>query len=551
MTKRDLVMTLGIIAAMTVPAARSLAAGSGDHHSQQRQSATLTTLSTLASMVTATPCSQDEDNGGNDHQDGKRQGSKDRGNGDHENACVCVSGDQGDQGDHHGDKHDDGNTEHKGHKVCPTPTSTPIGTATSTTTPTTTGTPATSTAATGTATVGTTTTGTMTPAATGTPVTGPPVTGTPATGTPPATGTTTPATTGTPATGTPQTTSTPQGTAVSHYQHVFVIVLENHEYNRIIGNPLAPHINNYALTYGQATNYYGVTHPSEPNYVATIGGNYFGIQDDAPFSSTTNGVIHTIDAPSLASQLDAAGLTWKDYQQSLPYPGYLGTTYPSATEPLYASKHNPFLNFKSVQDSQTELHKIVPDTAITPDLSSVATTPNFSYIAPDQCHDMHGTSSCPTDATLIPDGDNYTYNTVQRIMGSPVWSTGNTAIVITFDEGDTNLGCCDAPPAQTPVPGGVSATGGGGHVVTIVITNHGPHSVQDPALYNHYALLRTIQNAFGLGCLQYTCDTANVKTMGPLFATTGMTTATANRTSNAATLAYSARAATMSFLAAH
>ncbi len=295
---------------------------------------------------------------------------------------------------------------------------------------------------------------------------------------------------------------------VPSYQHIFVVMMENTNYDQIIGNANAPRINALAQTYGLATRSYGVTHPSEPNYVATIGGDYFGIQDDAPFSSTTNGVNHTITGPSLASQLDTAGLSWKTYQQSLPYPGYDGTQYPTTGAALYASKHNPFMNFASIQQSQTELQKIVPATALTPDLQSVATSPNFSFIAPDQCHDMHGTSACTDATTLVKDGDAYVGHLVDQIEGSPVWSTGNTAIVITWDEDDfspTNLGCCDANP-------------GGGHVATIVITNHGPRGIQDNMPYNHYSLLRTIEDAFGLGCLQHSCDTANVTPMTTLFA---------------------------------
>ncbi len=297
---------------------------------------------------------------------------------------------------------------------------------------------------------------------------------------------------------------------VPSYRHIFVVMLENSNYDQIIGNANAPRINALARSYGLATRSYGVTHPSEPNYVATIGGDYFGIQDDAPFSSTANGVNHTIDGPSLASQLDAARLSWKTYQGALPHPGYDGTQYPPSGAALYASKHDPFLNFKSVRGSQKEMRKIVPDTAITLDLRSVATTPNFSYIVPDQCHDMHGTAGCADRATLVKDGDAYAGRLVAQIEGSPVWSTGNSAIVVTWDEDDA---------ATSPPPGCCAAKPGGGHIATIVITNHGPRGLRDSTPYNHYSLLRTVQDAFGLGCLRHTCDTASVTPMTALFAT--------------------------------
>ncbi len=298
------------------------------------------------------------------------------------------------------------------------------------------------------------------------------------------------------------------GSDVPQYQHIFYVMLENHSYNEIIGSPNAPQINALARANGLATNYYGITHPSEPNYVAAIGGSYFDIQDDAPYNSTAS---HTISAPSLVDQLEGAGLTWKSYQQSLPYAGFTGTSYPDSSNALYASKHDPFLNFAHVQHNPTELQHIVPDTQLFSDLQS-GNVPNFSFIAPDQCHDMHGTASCTGDAALLQAGDAYVASVVSAITSSSMWTNGNNAIVITWDENDFSpvgvTGCCGANP-------------GGGHVATIVIANHGPRGVQDATPYNHYSLLKTIEDAFHLGCLQNTCDSASVKPMTPLFTSSG------------------------------
>src|ERR1700680_2066865 len=117
--------------------------------------------------------------------------------------------------------------------------------------------------------------------------------------------------------------------AIPRYQHIIEIMMENTSYSTIIGNPLAPAINALASNYGLATDYFGVTHPSEPNYVANIGGSYFGIQDDNQFYCTPalaatdpncagTTVDHTVSAQSLADQLTAAGKTWKGYFQNLP-----------------------------------------------------------------------------------------------------------------------------------------------------------------------------------------------------------------------------------------
>jgi hypothetical protein len=122
---------------------------------------------------------------------------------------------------------------------------------------------------------------------------------------------------------------------------------------------------------------------------------------------------------------------------------------------------------------------------------------------------MHGTGSCTDQTALIAAGDTYVTNTVNEILASPVWRQGNNAIVVTWDEddfsdsGQPGTGCCGADP-------------GGGHVATIVITNHGSGHVVDDTAYNHYSLLRTLETAFGLPYLAHAGD-AVVPTMTPLF----------------------------------
>jgi hypothetical protein len=298
--------------------------------------------------------------------------------------------------------------------------------------------------------------------------------------------------------------------SVTAYDHIVLIMEENEGYPQIIGNPEAATMNALANAYGLATAYYGVGDPSAPNYVATLGGNTFGIADDNPYYT------HVVDKPSLMSQLEQAGLTWKGYYQSMPYPGYRGYTFPGRAngipdfDGLYSSKHNGVPYFKSIQTSATERAKMVPLETLIADLAS---PPNFMYIIPDQCHDMHGAPPWCLDSSnfgdaednqLVSVADQFVKTWVDTIMDAPFWSKGNNAIVITFDEGDDTAGCCDANP-------------GTGQVATIVITSHGPRGLKDPTPYNHYSLLQTMQKAFGLGCLEFTCDTTNVTPMAPLF----------------------------------
>lgn len=287
------------------------------------------------------------------------------------------------------------------------------------------------------------------------------------------------------------------------FQYIFVIVMENSGYEDIIGSPSAPRINELAQQYGLATNYWGVAHPSEPNYIAMIGGDTFGVSDDNSY------MVNALNAPNLATQLEAAKLTWKSYQQSLPNPGFQGETYPAANA-LYASKHNPFMNFLDAwpaTERQATLARIVPDTALATDIAS-GVVPNLSFISPDLCHDMHGAPSCASGVALTQAGDTYVGSTVDMIMSSSVWNAGNAAIIVTWDESDLGLSS-----------GAPDIAHGGGHVPTLVITNHGPRGVKDNIPYNHYALLLTIEDAFGLSCLRNSCPaTGGVSQMTPLFA---------------------------------
>lgn len=299
--------------------------------------------------------------------------------------------------------------------------------------------------------------------------------------------------------------------AAGHYDHVFVIVEENHGFSDVIGNPAAPNLNALASQYGLATDYFAVSHPSEPNYVALLGGSTFGVQDDNAY------YVNRVNAPSLISELDHAGIGWRAYLQALPHPGYQGICYPASCngapdkDPLYVSKHNAIGNF-TTSLNPADWSRQVPAGRLAADLRN-GHIAAFNWVIPDECHDQHGDppfcidsgnpgGSDPQDQRLVAVGDQYLGHLVAQITGASFWARGNNAIEIVYDEGD-------------------GAAGGGGQVANVVITSHGPRHLQDSAVYSHYSLLQTIQRNFGLPCLQNTCDTANVKPMTPLFAVTG------------------------------
>jgi hypothetical protein len=300
----------------------------------------------------------------------------------------------------------------------------------------------------------------------------------------------------------------PQAASAQAYDHIFLIINENHNYANIINNPAAPILNALAKDYGLATSYTGVSDPSEPNYVAMLGGSDFGISSDDPYFFPG----HTVNQPNLLSQLEGAGKTWKAYLQDLPYAGYRGYCYPGKcngipdSDTQYVAKHNGIVNFANMQ-TPTEWVKQTPYGQLATDLVS-GQVPNFSYIVADECNDMHGAppwcvdsgkAGDVDDTWLVAQGDKFVGQTVNLITSSSMWMTGNNAIVITFDEGNTV----------------------NDQIYTTVIANHGPRGVTDNTSYNHYSLLASMQQAFGLGCLQNSCT---AKTMGPLFQVTGATT---------------------------
>ncbi len=332
--------------------------------------------------------------------------------------------------------------------------------------------------------------------------------------------------------------------SVPAYDHVFVIIEENKNYEQIMDPRAAPNISRLAAAYGTATQFYAEVHPSEANYLALLGGDTFGIHDDDAFyckpgpsddphctGSTGAGYVdHTIREPHLGAQLEASGRDWKGYYETLPTSGSLAVTAgdPTATNglqtaALYASKHSGFINFASVQADPQRAHHIVGFDQLEADISANR-LPAFALIVPNQCNEMHGLHGdgvppdCDGDhdlAGLIRRGDAEVGRLVAALELTKAWaSIENVAILIGFDEGAgrTREGCCGVTPQAI-------SNFGGGHIPMVVITNHGPREVSDPSPYSHYSLLRTLEDAFRLPAyLGHAADTAaGVVPMTPLF----------------------------------
>jgi acid phosphatase len=250
-------------------------------------------------------------------------------------------------------------------------------------------------------------------------------------------------------------TTVPRSVRIPAFAHVVLVVFENHEASSIAGNPAAPTFNALARRYATLTHYDGVAHPSLPNYLALVSGSAHGISSDC-----TDCVVQ---ARSLADTLAAAGKTWKTYAEDLPYPGFTG-----ASAGRYAKKHDPFLYFHDVVGSRARRDRVVPFPQLARDLAR-RRLPDFSLVIPNLCDDMHDCSVATGDAWLKAH--------VVPLLRAP--GVRSSVVFVVFDEG-------------------TSDTGGGGRVDALAL---GPavrlHS-RFAKTTNHYGLLRTIEDAWGL-----------------------------------------------------
>jgi phosphatidylinositol-3-phosphatase len=252
--------------------------------------------------------------------------------------------------------------------------------------------------------------------------------------------------------------------ATPSLRHAVVIVFENKEQDAVLGNASAPTFNAMAKRYATLTEYYGVAHPSLPNYLALVGGSTFGIHSDC------TGCV--VSARDLADTLQAAGRTWKLYAEGLPHIGYTG-----AFAGRYAKKHAPFLYFHDVVTHRARVRRVVPLTRLRTDLRTDR-LPDFAFVVPDLCHSMH---DCP-----VATGDAWLRSLLPPLLRLP-----DTVVFVLFDEGSTNVQ-------------------GGGHVPALALgTAVRPHS-RFTGVTNHYGLLRTIEDAWQLRRLGRSAEAAPI-----------------------------------------
>ena len=263
--------------------------------------------------------------------------------------------------------------------------------------------------------------------------------------------------------------------AVPNFAHVYVLVLENHEASSIVGSSNAPYLNGLIAKYGFATDYTAVSHPSQPNYIALFSGSTQGVADDGT---------HELSGKNLADQLEAKGKTWNVFAQDYPGGCFTGSTNNGTGDGIgsagsYARKHDPAISFTDIASSPSRCARISSFAGFDPAAG------DFELIVPNDCNDMHSCS--------VATGDAFLKAFVPKITDSPAFA--NSVLFITFDEGTSDIG-------------------GGGRVATVVVSPLTAAGSTSGAAYNHYSILRTIEDAWGLGCIGQSCTAGD---MGQFF----------------------------------
>ena len=322
----------------------------------------------------------------------------------------------------------------------------------------------------------------------------------------------------------------------SAISHVFVIMLENKSYDQTWGTASpATYLNQTLVPKGVLlSNYYGVGHASLDNYIAQISGQAPNpkTQGDCttyvPFVSTGTGAygqllgsgcVFPSSVMTVADQLTAAGKTWKAYEEDIgnsatepktcrhPAIGSADPTLLARKGDEYATRHDPFVYFHSIIDSPACNTEVVGLDQLTTDLGSAAATPNLVYITPNLCHDGHDAPCVDGEPGGLVSSDRFLSTWVPQILASPAFTSGGM-LVVTFDEAEVggtdadSTSCCNAPPDPNSAQPGNNGPGGG-RVGALVISAASKPGTTDATAYNHYGLLCSVEDVFGLSHLGF------------------------------------------------
>jgi hypothetical protein len=311
-------------------------------------------------------------------------------------------------------------------------------------------------------------------------------------------------------------------------RHVFTIILENKNYGETFGpNSFAPYLSKTLTAQGELlTNYYGIGHNSLDNYIALVSGQApnvvtqgdcqiyqdfipgSAIQVDVNGQAMGQGCVFPSEVQNITDQLAARRFTWRGYMEDMPAP----CTRPALNTPdqtqtakagaQYAARHNPFVYFHSIIDTPACSVNDVPLTQLATDLKHEATTPNYVFITPNLCHDGHDTPCVDGEPGGLVSADSFLRQWVPQILNSPAYQRDGLLLIL-FDEAeftstnpDSSACCNELPGPNSPLPG--IGGPGGGLVGAVVLSKFARPGTVVTTPYNHYSILRTIEDLFGL-----------------------------------------------------
>ena len=235
--------------------------------------------------------------------------------------------------------------------------------------------------------------------------------------------------------------------------------MENHAESQVWGTPGTPYTTAFAQANARAADYYAITHPSLPNYLDLYAGSSYGITANCNPSSSCH-----INARNLADNLEAAGLSWKGYFESMPAPCY------TSDSGAYVAHHNPFIYFDDIRTNAVRCAAhVVNYAALASDLRSAATTPTFAFITPNQCNSTHDCS--------VATGDTWLSRNLPAILASPACTTQSCLLILTWDEDDSSQG---------------------NHILTVFAGSAARTGSVSNARYDHFSLLRTVEAVLGV-----------------------------------------------------
>ena len=303
--------------------------------------------------------------------------------------------------------------------------------------------------------------------------------------------------------------------------HVFVINLENKDYATTWGTASpAKFLNATLVPKGKLlTQYYGIGHASLDNYIAQISGQApnpatqgdcltyteFAAKGAGAYGQALGkGCVFPKSVKTIADQLAAVGKTWRAYMEDMGTPcrhpgfGSGDTTVGPKPGDMYATRHNPFVYFHTIIDSPACAKNVVDYKLLATDLKSVATTPNLVYITPNVCHDGHDAPCVDGRPGGLVSADRFLATEVPKILASPAYKADGM-LVITFDEAEiaSSAGCCHTPKSPNVDKPGLGGPGGG-LIGTLLLSTQVAPATTDATPYNHYALLCSIEDIFGL-----------------------------------------------------